>query len=500
MLDRDSLLSMAQEKSFQSLKRAVEGMVELANIYQKKLDVEENNVYLEKLIDMWKTIQQTQLDAIERAKYDGGNPDEEKIIYSSYCETLANLMIESNMPGEKSKAELEEAMKYNPSKIEIMLDLAEVDYFTGDIEAAESKCSKVLKGNPNHPWALKLLSEILLTQNEIEKGIQGFEKVCGRDPSNYTALGCLFEFYRRDGQLDKIKEILDHLEGKHGKSTEPGYCYVKGLYYFYRKNPSEALVNLYHAKRNRLYKDAACKLMMGIYLNPDQDLLYNTENEKTKPFKKENIESMELLIDELADIHFGLERQVYNSYASLYLKANYMEVEEVLNQMATEEPTFIPALNCLAMCKLMKPKGGVDKAVLKNISKNKYNSKWGEEAERGWLQVGEFLITAKNYEFAEREFLRCLKYNKSSSKAYEMLGSLSEKTGKAAEAVRFYNMAWAVSENRDSSIGFRLASLYFKQNNFVNSIIISKKVLAINPTYPKIKDEILDKARDKIRP
>ena len=145
---------------------------------------------------------QLQYEAIEKSKYEGGKPEEEKIKYSEYCEQAAALNVETETKLDKAKEYYEEAIKYNPNKIELMLDLAEIDFYNGDVEDAEQKCSKVLKSNPNHHWALKLLAECLLTQGEIEKGLQGFERIYNRDPTNFIALGCLFEFYRRNGQLD----------------------------------------------------------------------------------------------------------------------------------------------------------------------------------------------------------------------------------------------------------------------------------------------------------
>ena len=90
-----------------------------------------------------------------------------------------------------------------------------------------------------------------MAQNEIEKAINGFTKVYERDPTNFTALAMLWIFYRKNGELDKIKESIKLLEEKMGSTNEPGFCFCKGLYFYFRKNPQEALLNFQRAKRNK---------------------------------------------------------------------------------------------------------------------------------------------------------------------------------------------------------------------------------------------------------
>lgn len=49
------------------------------------------------------------------------------------------------------------------------------------------------------------------------------------------------------------------------------------------------------------------------------------------------------------------------------------------------------------------------------------------------------------------------------------------------------------------TIGFRLAFNYLKAKRFVEAIDVCHKVLKINPEYPKIKKEILERARASLR-
>lgn len=110
------------------------------------------------------------------------------------------------------------------------------------------------------------------------------------------------------------------------------------------------------------------------------------------------------------------------------------------------------------------------------------------------------MISVDKVDLAERELERCLKYNKSSAKALELLGSVAEKKGDFNGALDMFNKSWSVSEQKDCALGYRIAGLYFKYKDYANALIIARKVLAVNPNYPKIKEEILDKARDFMKP
>ena len=429
-----------------------------------------------KVIKIWKEIISKQFEAIERAKYDGGKPEQERIKYSEYCEELANLYIDIDNDLEKAKEQFQEAFKSNPNKLNLLLEMGEISYLLRDIDAAEANCSKVLRSEPTNPWALRLLGECLLYKNEISKGIVGFNKVYNRDQTNFIALGMLFQFMRKAGQLGEIKTKLDQVEEKFGKdSNEPGLCYCRGLYLYFRKNPNAALMQFQRALRNNLYKNYAVRMMIDIYLNPSQDVFYSCDAKTVNKFNGENLESIEVLLDELDYKHFYGEKAIYNTYCNMILRNQLDESETFLTSFIEEKNEFSPALICLCVVRMMKNKT-IDRNTLKALSKIRLDPRWGDDSERGWLHVADFLLSAGKYDFAERELKRCLKYNKSSMAALEMLGTLYEKTGQIESAAKFYNLAWDVSEKRDCQIGYRIATLYFKTQAWVKAISIGKQV------------------------
>jgi len=49
-------------------------------------------------------------------------------------------------------------------------------------------------------------------------------------------------------------------------------------------------------------------------------------------------------------------------------------------------------------------------------------------------------------------------------------------------------------------VGYKLAFNYLKAKRYVEAIDVCHKVLTANPEYPKIRKEILAKAREALRP
>lgn len=478
LIDVDGVFdTVADEQNLKKIKDFIEILKVMGTISRKYIEMEQDeNMQAEKLIQIWKEIINKQFEAIDRAKRDGGKPDEERLQYSKYCEELGNLYVDINNDLNNAKEQFQEAFKYNPNKISLLLEIAEVNYLIGDIDGAEVNCTKVLKTRPTDPWALRLLGECLMKKNELPKGIIGFKKVYGRDQTNFMALGQLFEFMRKAGQLDEVKKMLEYVEEKMGKdSNEPGLCYCRGLYYYFRRNPSAALIEFQKASRNTLYKNYAIRKMIDIYLNPSQDLFYFCEGSRVRPFNTEYIESIEVLLDELDYKHFYAEKAVYNTYCNSILRGNLLEAIGFLDTFIKEKPTFTPALLCVCVLRFHNKKV-LDKVTLKSISKIKLDPRWGEESERAWLHVADFLMSIGKYDYAERELKKCLKFNKSSMKALEMMGTLHEKNDDLAGAAKFYNLAWDVSERKDCQIGYRIASLLFKTKRWVKSISIGKQV------------------------
>ena len=103
----------------------------------------------------------------------------------------------------------------------------------------------------------------------------------------------------------------------------------------------------------------------------------------------------------------------------------------------------------------------------------------------------------------------------SCSKAWEYLGFIAEKEQAFKDAADHYEKAWRHSHCRSPAVGeyvsvviatfshtptgYRLAFNYLKARKYVEAVEVCHKVLHHHPTYPRIRKDVLDKARHNIR-
>ncbi|KER32493.1 hypothetical protein T265_01377 [Opisthorchis viverrini] len=122
-----------------------------------------------------------------------------------------------------------------------------------------------------------------------------------------------------------------------------------------------------------------------------------------------------------------------------------------------------------------------------------------EDLELSWLLLAEIYIKIGKTELAQELLKRCLQYNKSCTKAYEFTGYVMEKEQNFHEAARNYELAWNISNRSNPSVGYKLAHARLKIRQLLEAIEVCLQVLAVYPNYPRIKTDVLDKARQQLR-
>jgi tetratricopeptide repeat protein 21B len=60
--------------------------------------------------------------------------------------------------------------------------------------------------------------------------------------------------------------------------------------------------------------------------------------------------------------------------------------------------------------------------------------------------------------------------------------------------------AWKYENQTSARVGFKLAFNYLKAERYVDAVDVCHKVLQQYPDYPRMKKDILDKARAGLRP
>lgn len=81
------------------------------------------------------------------------------------------------------------------------------------------------------------------------------------------------------------------------------------------------------------------------------------------------------------------------------------------------------------------------------------------------------------------------------------LGHASPRTrvSRPADAAEAYERAWACEGEASAPVGYKLAFNYLKAGRATAAIDVAKKVLAAFPDYPRIRSDVLDRARAMVR-
>eukprot|EP00033_Pygsuia_biforma_P004885 GCRY01005355.1.p1 GENE.GCRY01005355.1~~GCRY01005355.1.p1 ORF type:complete len:202 (-),score=58.88 GCRY01005355.1:53-658(-) len=165
-----------------------------------------------------------------------------------------------------------------------------------------------------------------------------------------------------------------------------------------------------------------------------------------------------------------------------------------------EDKESVAALLALATAHILLKQTPKARNHLKRIAKMEYNPADGEDFERAWITLASLYIEKGKYGQAQELLKMSLKHNKSSGKAWELLGLIMEKEQAYRDAADNYEKAWAFGGENNPKVGYELAFNYLKAGRLVDAIDICHIVLRQFPDYPKIKKEILEKARKGIRP
>jgi tetratricopeptide repeat protein 21B len=180
----------------------------------------------------------------------------------------------------------------------------------------------------------------------------------------------------------------------------------------------------------------------------------------------------------------------------------------------------IQAALALAQAYLLTRQSSKVKGILKVIiggvvGGEGWSSEYAEPLERAWLLAADLNLSGKISIIGDSSssssssstatstaidlLSKVLKYNASCTRAYDYLGLVREKEQDFKGAAESYEKAWRYEQESNPSIGYKLAHCYLKAKRYFDAIDICHKILKKYPEYPKIKKEILEKARLNVR-
>lgn len=161
---------------------------------------------------------------------------------------------------------------------------------------------------------------------------------------------------------------------------------------------------------------------------------------------------------------------------------------------------YLPALLGMSIAFILKHQPEKARNTLRMISKLPYNHDMAQELEKSYLLLAELYVVKAKFDLAQDFCRKCLSHNKSCGQAWELLGRIMEKEQSYKDAADCYEKAWQLEHEASAPIGFKLAFNYLKDKRYVEAVNICHKVLKQFPDYPRIREEIVEKAQSALRP
>ncbi|RQM27719.1 hypothetical protein B5M09_002425 [Aphanomyces astaci] len=395
------------------------------------------------------------------------------------------------------------ALRANESHEEAILCLARIYSQQQNLEQCQIKCSTLLRLNPAHEEAAMMLADVMLQKDDNESAIFHFQNLLESKPDNFTVLSRFIVMLRQAGKLDRAPRFLK-LAGRSGPRVahSAGLHYCKGLYNRFQNNIHDAIQEFNFARKDGEWGQRALVHMIEIYINPDSENLWDNPDDSNKD-QMENMRIANALLDELSPDK-SVRIRVLECYAAMSAKTKPMveKATATLLELLEEDRDNVPALlgMSLATAYMLAKQQSKARNQLKRIAKMNYDAAIPDEFERSYILLADIYVNRAKYDLAQELCKKALQHNKSSGKAWELLGLIMEKEQSYQDAADCYHEAWKCGGEASAPIGFKLAFNYLKAKRFVEAIDVSQKVLDKFPDYPKIRKEIREKAQAGLRP
>ncbi|RLN44133.1 hypothetical protein BBJ28_00010612 [Nothophytophthora sp. Chile5] len=399
----------------------------------------------------------------------------QKAAIANTCFQVAAIYASSLAPNERENVVkyCTLALRSDETHEPALLHLARAHLQAGELEQCQMRCATLLRLNPAHEEAALMLADLLLQKEDNDAAIYHFQQLLDSRPDNFAALSRFLVMLRRAGKLHGDGKGQDSLAQRYLRLAErsanvrvahaPGLHFCRGLLARFRNNVVEAIEAFNLARRDPEWGERALINMIEIYLNPDNENLWDATTDAAEGKSKEQTENLRIantLLDELpvARAERDAKLRVLEAYAP-----------KARNQ-------------------------------LKRIAKMPYDQTLADDFERSYLLLADIYINRGKFDLAQELCKRALTHNKSSGKAWELLGLVMEKEQSYIDAAECYQEAWTCEGEASATIGFKLAFNYLKAKKLVLAVDVCNKVLDQYPDYPKIRKEILEKAYAGFRP
>ncbi|RZC41543.1 tetratricopeptide repeat protein 21B-like [Asbolus verrucosus] len=381
------------------------------------------------------------------------------------------------------------------------------------LDPCQQVCTSILAVDPESENASVMMADIAFRKIDFDMALFHFTQLITKQPTNWTALVRLVEIMRRTGNLSDVPEYLNNAE-KHVSNPlkEPGFVFCSALYQWYSGNLNGALRHFNMARQDHEWGQQALYNMIEICLNPDDEMLgdqfMDSEDIEYRDSRSMALKTADRLLKELkyrleANGEDMLKYKLLTNFRLLATQEKH-NIERGLEEFIAIGSQNVykdhvgPILGMSTAYTLLKQSQRA-KNQLKRVAKAVWTFDDAEYLERCWLLLADYYIQSAKFDVASDLLNKVVQHNKACSKAYEYLGFISEKEQHFKDAASNYESAWRFGGKSNPGIGFKLAYSLMKCKNYADAIDIGQQVLKLNPDYPKVKKDILDKSMNNLR-
>ncbi|XP_049622407.1 tetratricopeptide repeat protein 21A [Suncus etruscus] len=416
----------------------------------------------------------------------------------------------------KAERKYKDALSYVPTDNKVVLALAQLYLLQGHLDMCEQHCAILLQTDKGHEAASEMMADLLFRKQKYEAAIDLYHKALQKAPDNFSLLNKMVGLLRRCGQLGNAPTFFELAKKSSSRvPLEPGFNYCRGIYCWYLGQPNEALKFLNKARKDSTWGQSAISYMIQICLNPDNEITggesFQNLAVESNPLDKRQAEEQglgtaEKLLREFYRHAAGAQSQL-QLLRGLWLlatrdKANMESALSSFIGMAQSEAhrDSVPVLLAMSQAYMLLKQVPKARTQLKRLYKAPWTPAEADDLEKSWLLLADIYCQSGKYDLSSELLRRCVQYNKSCWKAYEYMGLIMEKEQSYKDAATNYELAWNYSYYANPAIGFKLAFNYLKDKRFVEAVEVCHSVLRDYPNYPKIREEILQKAQSALRP
>lgn len=468
-------------------------------------------------------------------------------VAGALCYTIADQILKNSAAGGIDRAVplLMESLRFDETNKRSALALCRCYLKSNDLDACRQQCEQILQRiDPGNEEASIILSDLMIRQSKQEMATEQLEVLMRRHPTQFHALVELIQLLKRAGRLSDAHRYVRQAEKACSSSSAAsplgaaaaasasttttasttattnstgaaagtmsfpaGLKFARGLLYRLLMQPREALLEFNAVRGDPRWGQRAAEEMFHIYINPDDSELWSvTDFSKMFPngSSDENLQSAERLLMDIAPSN-KRTRTLMEGYLHL-VRSGFtgkqgleQSVQTFMNLLTTDADDVAALVGASIALVVMKqqPKA---RNHLKRVAKMNFLVDQADDFEQAYLLLADIYIQGGKYDLAQELLKKTIAINNSCGRSWELMGLIHEKEQAYKDASDCYERAWQLDHQRNASVGYKLAFNYLKAKRYVEAIDICHAVLAMNPNYPKIQKEILDKARGGLRP